>query len=172
MLLRATTSSTSSSSIPMGAPIFPRAAVSVCVAHRGQDQDHYLLVQRGNEPNKGMWSLPGGKLEFGEGTIDGGLRELSEETTIDRDQIQVANRTIMTTDSIGESFHYVIAHVYAEFVASAIEPPSIEAADDAAAASWFLESDIRKMEESGTATPGVTAVIEQIETLRSVNVLN
>jgi hypothetical protein len=46
-------------------PIIPRAAVSVCVRCILPDDNdttaYYLLVQRGNEPSKGMWSLPGGK---------------------------------------------------------------------------------------------------------------
>lgn len=43
-------------------------------------EDHILLIQRGKEPMKGRWSLPGGKLELGESLQEGLSREISEET--------------------------------------------------------------------------------------------
>jgi 8-oxo-dGTP diphosphatase len=41
-----------------------------------------LLIQRGNEPFKGKWALPGGFLEENETLQEGALRELKEETGI------------------------------------------------------------------------------------------
>lgn len=39
-----------------------------------------LLVQRGHEPAKGLWSLPGGRVEPGETPVDAVVREVAEET--------------------------------------------------------------------------------------------
>lgn len=39
-----------------------------------------LLVKRANPPAKGMWSLPGGRLEVGETAEQGVVREVLEET--------------------------------------------------------------------------------------------
>ena len=39
-----------------------------------------LLVQRGHEPARGSWSLPGGRIEPGESVTSAALRELREET--------------------------------------------------------------------------------------------
>ena len=39
-----------------------------------------LLVERGREPLRGYWSLPGGVLEVGEKLADGIRRETREET--------------------------------------------------------------------------------------------
>ncbi|MDC0422363.1 NUDIX domain-containing protein [Hellea sp.] len=44
--------------------------------------DEILLVRRGNPPRKGEWSIPGGKIEFGESETKAALRELYEETGI------------------------------------------------------------------------------------------
>ena len=78
-----TTTSTSLSSTSMS-PLIPRAAVAVVVRHTSSTENtsppRWLLVQRGNEPNKGQWSIPGGKIESGEGTLDAAKRELREET--------------------------------------------------------------------------------------------
>ena len=44
--------------------------------------DEILLIRRGNPPRKGEWSIPGGKIEFGESETKAALRELYEETGI------------------------------------------------------------------------------------------
>ena len=51
-------------------------AASACV-WRG---DEVLLVQRASALGKGLWSLPGGKLEAGETLHAAAHRELREET--------------------------------------------------------------------------------------------
>jgi ADP-ribose pyrophosphatase YjhB (NUDIX family) len=39
-----------------------------------------LLIQRGHSPGKGLWSIPGGRVEDGESDIDAVAREVLEET--------------------------------------------------------------------------------------------
>ena len=39
-----------------------------------------LLVRRGNEPGRGLWSVPGGRVEAGEDDHTAVVRELTEET--------------------------------------------------------------------------------------------
>jgi 8-oxo-dGTP diphosphatase len=146
----------------MSTNIIPRAAVSVVVRSPGPS---YILVQRGKEPNKGFWSLPGGKLEGGETTLQGGMRELKEECQISTGLQWFSEGAITVTDSIHHDdngkllFHYVIAQCFA--VASS-ELPLI-ASDDADDASWFNHCEIRTMVETGQATPGVLEVVERAE---------
>src|SRR5258705_8423293 len=45
--------------------------------------ERVLLVERGREPLKGYWSLPGGVLETGEKLADGIRREVLEETGLE-----------------------------------------------------------------------------------------
>lgn len=69
---------------------YPRPAVTVdCVvfgldAQPGAGRLKVLLIQRGREPFKGRWALPGGFVDPQETLEQAALRELSEETGISR----------------------------------------------------------------------------------------
>ena len=41
-----------------------------------------LLIRRGKPPRQGEWSLPGGRIEWGETAAAAALRELAEETGV------------------------------------------------------------------------------------------
>jgi len=45
--------------------------------------DEVLLIRRGQPPRLNQWSLPGGRLEWGETLQAAALRELKEETGVD-----------------------------------------------------------------------------------------
>src|ERR1700686_4860111 len=48
-----------------------------------------LLVERGREPLKGYWSLPGGAIEAGESLVEAVRREVLEETSLEIEPLSV-----------------------------------------------------------------------------------
>lgn len=44
------------------------------------DAGRLLLIRRGNEPGRGLWSVPGGRVEPGEDDAAAVVREMAEET--------------------------------------------------------------------------------------------
>ncbi len=51
-----------------------------CVVWRGDD---VLLIKRGKPPREGQWSIPGGRVEWGESLTDAAVREVREETGVE-----------------------------------------------------------------------------------------
>lgn len=47
--------------------------------------DKAIIVKRANDPYKGQWSIPGGRVELGESLADAVRREMREETGLDVD---------------------------------------------------------------------------------------
>ncbi len=74
------------------------------------NRDRILMAQRGKEPLKGWWSLPGGALETGESLADGVRREVLEETGLEIQPLgvlEIFERIMRDSDGATE-YHYVL----------------------------------------------------------------
>jgi 8-oxo-dGTP diphosphatase len=98
-------------------------------------QDMVLLIQRGTAPLIGQWSLPGGRIEFGERAEAAALRELKEETDITAKIIglvDVVDAIFTRRASADVTRHYVLFDYAAQWISG--EP---FAGDDADHAEWI-----------------------------------
>jgi ADP-ribose pyrophosphatase YjhB (NUDIX family) len=102
-----------------------------------------LLVRRGNEPGKGKWSLPGGRIRFGERSEEAALREMREETGLEvrlRRVVDVVD--VFWRSEMGELLeHFVIVDFEAEVIGGELRP-----ADDALDARWFSPEELKGLE--------------------------
>lgn len=69
---------------------YPRAALTVdaIVFYYSEKTAHVLLIERGGEPFKNMWALPGGFIEMDETLEQACIRELEEETGLKVESMQ------------------------------------------------------------------------------------
>ena len=109
---------------------YPRPAVTVDAILISK-QNSVLLIERGREPFKGKWALPGGFIEMDEELETACHRELEEETGLRVGELKQfrayggVNR---------DPRHRTISVIFYSFLEEESEPM---AGDDAAKANWF-----------------------------------
>ena len=103
-----------------------------------------LLVRRANEPSRGLWSIPGGRVEAGESARECARREVREETGLD---VEVGD--LVATVDLGP---YVVDDFRARVVGG-----SLVAGDDASEVAFFSPVEVRAL----ALSPGLLAFLEE-----------
>ena len=99
-----------------------------------------LLIQRGHEPAKGKWALPGGFLEMDEELVDAAARELKEETGLSGIALTLAG----VFGTVGRDPRgRVITTTFAGLVDWREHAP--KGGDDAVEARWFAVTDLPEL---------------------------
>jgi len=102
-----------------------------------------LLIKRAKEPSKGIWSLPGGRIELGETIYEAARREVLEECSI---EIEI-ERLLDVADSIirdEESrihYHFAIIYLLARYKGG-----DVKAQSDAEDAKWVTTDELDKLD--------------------------
>ena len=93
-----------------------------------------LLVQRGHEPEKGRWSVPGGHVEAGESFAQAARREVLEETGL---HVEIGRELWAVEVPYGE---YGVFEIH-DFAATVVGG-TLCAGDDADAVRWASDAQL------------------------------
>jgi mutator protein MutT len=131
-------------------PKRPLVGVGAILLRRGR----ILMAQRGKEPLKGWWSLPGGALETGETLKDAVCREVLEETGLEVTPLSVFEifERIMRDEQGVPEYHYVLIDYLCEVTGGKLQP-----GDDVDQVEWVRRADLPKLQ----ITEGTLGVIEK-----------
>ena len=117
----------------------PQLAVSAAIFR----DDRVLLVRRARSPGEGFYSLPGGRVEFGESLHTALHREVDEETAITIDIVGLAGwREVLP--SAGGGGHYMIMSFAARWKAR--EPVLNDEHDDF---KWLKPDEMAALKMTG-----------------------
>jgi ADP-ribose pyrophosphatase YjhB (NUDIX family) len=106
------------------------------------DAGRLLMIRRGHDPDRGRWSLPGGRIEAGESDTEALVREVREETGL----------AVEVDDLVGsvelESVHGATAQVrdYRCRLPAGTDPGSAIAGDDADDVGWFAGAELLELD--------------------------
>jgi 8-oxo-dGTP diphosphatase len=107
------------------------------------EEDRILLVERGNPPLQGYWSLPGGGVEAGERLEDALVREVQEETglRVSADGLATVFERIMPDPDGRCEYHYVLIDFYCTILGG-----ELRAGDDSRDVRWFQPSALEGLQ--------------------------
>ncbi|MEN8116380.1 MAG: NUDIX hydrolase [Bacteroidota bacterium] len=120
---------------------YPRAALTVdaIVTVKEAGTTFVLLIQRGQEPFKNKWALPGGFIDIDETLEEACIRELEEETGLVVNYME----QFRAYDAINrDPRHRTISVVYS---AELKEKQDVKGGDDAARAEWFSSDELPEL---------------------------
>ena len=101
----------------------PLVGVGVAVI----DQGRILLVRRANDPGRGLWAVPGGKVEVGERLTEAAAREVTEETGL----LVEVGELVWAGEHISDQVHIVLIDFLGTLIGG-----DLAAGDDADRAEW------------------------------------
>lgn len=131
-------------------PKRPLVGVGAIILRR----DRILMAQRGKEPLKGWWSLPGGALEIGETLKAAVCREVCEETGLEVRPLGVFEifERIMRDAAGAPEYHYVLIDYICRITGG-----TLRAGDDVCRVEWVRHKDLPTFQ----ITEGTLGVIEK-----------
>jgi mutator protein MutT len=133
-------------------PDRPLVGVGAVIVHQGRA----VIVQRGSEPLKGQWSIPGGALELGETLRQCAVREALEETGL---QVE-AGEVLGVFDAVYREpdgriqYHYVLIDFACRLIGG-----DLRAGGDATQARWVTLEELTDYPIAETARKVITKAL-------------
>ena len=125
-------------------PDRPLVGIGAVIVHDGR----VVIVQRGTEPLKGQWSVPGGALEIGETLRQCAAREALEETglTVEAGEVLEVFDAIHTDPDGRIRYHYVLIDFACRMLGG-----ELRAGGDAVQAKWVTPEELSAYKIAETA---------------------
>jgi len=118
-------------------PSHPLVGVGILIKHG----EEYLLIRRAAEPDRGLWTIPGGLVEVGERVWEAAVREAREETGLEvevREVLDVIDKIVR--DEEGRvKYHFIIV----DFLAVP-KGGRMRASSDALEARWVRREEFKR----------------------------
>lgn len=112
----------------------PQLAVSAGIFRDGK----ILLVRRAREPSKGIYTFPGGRVEFGESLTEALAREVREETGLIIEILGLTGFREALPGKTGGHGHFVILPFAARWVAN-----DVTLNDELDDAKWLVPDELK-----------------------------
>lgn len=112
-----------------------------------------LLIKWGDTKGSwsGKWTVPGGKVEFGERVLDAVVREAKEETGLNVEPVKL----ICVDEAIvGDEKHYIFLNYLCKVTGG-----KLKAGSDAVDARWFSKKELESLE---TNHPSVKRTLKKV----------
>ena len=130
--------------MPQDAKNRPILGVGAVIVQAGR----VALIRRANEPFRGEWSIPGGRVELGEALRDAVMREALEETglSVEVGDLLEVYESIIPDPGGSIRFHHVVLDY-----ACAVVSGTLCAGADALEARWVTPDELRELRVSEAA---------------------
>jgi mutator protein MutT len=115
------------------------------------DLGRMLLILRGHEPGKGLWSIPGGRIEPGETGEEAVVREVREETGLE----VTCGQLLGSVERPGRAADVIVISDFTAIVVGG----ELAAGDDAADARWVTPDQLAALDTRGELTPGLLTAL-------------
>jgi mutator protein MutT len=113
-----------------------------------EESGRILVVRRARPPSRGLWSIPGGRVEPGETLAEAARREVREETGLDVDVQEILGHVDIP--------HGDIVYDVVDFAATVSgNVPPLAAGDDADEARWVTAAELSSL----PTTPQLVATL-------------
>lgn len=119
-----------------------------------------LLIRRRNEPGRGRWSLPGGRVEPDETDIMAVIREVAEETGLTVTPGKIAGRVLLPAPGPPGGQVYDVVDYRCQRVSGTPRP-----GDDADRAAWIDRATFTTLERTDALTDGLADALRDWDCL-------